>query len=141
SAPAPLIVEEPLPETATDTSNHSPAADLNRKKSTSKYSDTLPPGSENHAFDNYPPENYAFDEAQPHAMSLAASFAWGFANLLLLVLLTAQLVYAFRSELSVMVPEAKPYLERYCELLECSLPAPQYAKLLNIESSEMQADA
>ncbi|SFO12167.1 MJ0042 family finger-like domain-containing protein [Nitrosospira briensis] len=141
SASASLIVEEPLPETATDTSNNSTTANLDRKKSPSKFSDTLPPGSENHAFENYPPENYAFDEAQPPAMSLAASFAWGFANLLLLVLLAAQVVYALRSEISVMMPDAKPYLERYCELLQCSLPAPQYAKLLNIESSEMQADA
>lgn len=141
SAPASPIAEEPLPETAADTSDNSTAADLGRQKSTSKFSDTLPPVSDSYAFENYPPENYAFDEAQPPATSLAASFAWGFANLFLLVVLAAQLVYAFRSEISVMVPEAKPYLERYCELLQCSLPAPQYAKLLNIESSEMQADA
>jgi hypothetical protein len=140
-APAAPIAEEPLPETAVDTSDSSTAASPDREKSTSKFSDTIPPASENYAFENYPPENYAFDEEQRPTTSLAASLAWGFGNLFLLVVLAAQAVYAFRSEISVMVPEAKPYLERYCELLQCSLPAPQYAKLLNIESSEMQADA
>lgn len=140
-ASAPPIVEEQVPETTSDTSDNTAAADLGRQISASRFSDTLPPVSESYAFENYPPENYAVDEAQSPATSLAASFAWGFANLLLLVALAAQVAYAFRSEISVMVPEAKPYLERYCELLQCSLPAPQYAKLLNIESSEMQTDA
>jgi predicted Zn finger-like uncharacterized protein len=140
-ASASRIAEEPLPEPAADTSDNPSAASLDSEKFTSKFSDTPPPVSENYAFENYPPENYAFDEMQPPATSLAASLAWGFANLFLIVVLAAQVVYAFRSEISVMVPDAKPYLERYCELLQCSLPAPQYAKLLNIESSEMQADA
>jgi predicted Zn finger-like uncharacterized protein len=140
SASEPPIAEEPA-KRADNTSDSAKATGVGGEKSTSKFSDTISPKSENYAFENYPPENYAFDEVQPPTTSLAASLAWGFANLFLLVLLTAQAVYAYRSEISVIVPDAKPYLERYCELLKCSLPAPQYAKLLNIESSDMQSDA
>lgn len=96
--------------------------------------------SQDHASHDYaaadPAEAYAF-EAAP---SPKTSAAWGFASLLLLVVLAAQAIYFYRAELSVIAPGAKPYLEQYCELLQCTIPLPQNAALLSIESSEMQAN-
>lgn len=68
------------------------------------------------------------------------SWAWGLASLLLLVALAGQASYFYRTELSVLVPAARPYLERYCELLQCIVALPQHAELLSIEASDLQAD-
>lgn len=81
-------------------------------------------------------ENYAFDAAQPRQ----ASAVWTFANLLLLILLTGQTVYFYRAELAALAPAAKPYLEQYCQLLQCTISPPRHPQLLNIESSDMHAD-
>ena len=82
------------------------------------------------------PENYAFDEAQPHK----TSYAWALGSLILLAILAAQATYFYRAELSVMAPGVKPYLEQYCKLLGCTIVPPQNSELLSIESSEMQAN-
>ncbi|SEP40491.1 zinc-ribbon and DUF3426 domain-containing protein [Nitrosovibrio sp. Nv6] len=134
------VSEESISKTAGTARNSSAAASAGEDKSAPEISETIDPWAENDVLSNYPPEYYAFDEGQPHGASLAASLAWGLASLFLIVVLAAQAIYAYRGELAVIAPDAKPYLERYCELLECTIPAPQYAKLLNIESSEMQAD-
>ncbi|MBA4143641.1 MAG: zinc-ribbon domain-containing protein [Nitrosospira sp.] len=68
------------------------------------------------------------------------SLAWAFGSLLLVFALGAQASYLYRAELAAMVPDARPYLERYCELLECTIPEPRQTKLLNIESSDMEVD-
>lgn len=81
-------------------------------------------------------ENYAFDEVQPPQ----ASVAWTFASLLLLTLFTGQTIYFYRAELASLVPAAKPYLEQYCKLLQCTVSLPRHPQLLNIESSDMNAD-
>lgn len=86
--------------------------------------------------DKYAWNNYAFDRIQLPK----ASLAWGIGSLILIAVLVAQAIYLYRVELSVNAPATRPYLERYCELLGCTIPAPQYAKLLNIESSDMQPD-
>jgi hypothetical protein len=88
------------------------------------------PEQETHA------ESYAFDAAPP----LNISPAWTFASLLLLILFTGQTVYFYRAELAALVPAAKPYLEQYCELLQCTISLPRHPQLLNIESSDMHAD-
>ncbi|SOD40293.1 DUF3426 domain-containing protein [Nitrosovibrio sp. Nv4] len=135
----PPVSEESIPKTA-GARNSSAAVSAGEEKSAPKVSETGSSWTENDVLANYPPENYAFDEGQPPRASLAASLAWGFASLVLVVVLAAQAIYAYRGELAVIAPDAKPYLERYCELLECTIPTPQHAKLLNIESSEMQSD-
>jgi predicted Zn finger-like uncharacterized protein len=81
-------------------------------------------------------ESYAFDTVPP----LNISPAWTFASLLLLILFTGQTIYFYRAELAALVPAAKPYLEQYCELLQCTISLPRQPQLLNIESSDMHAD-
>lgn len=80
--------------------------------------------------------------ATPEALvpSRKSSWAWGVASLLLLVVLAGQGSYFYRTELSVLVPTLQPYLEQYCEFLECTVPLPQHAELLNIEASDLQSD-
>ncbi len=90
----------------------------------------------NDALEDDAAESYAFDAAP----SRKNSAGWGFASLLLLVVLAAQAIYFYRAELSAIAPGAKPYLEQYCELLQCTIPLPQNAELLSIESSEMRAN-
>lgn len=69
-----------------------------------------------------------------------ASRLWWIGSLLLLLALLAQAGYRYRGEIAVLVPEAKPLLERVCVEFGCDLPLPRRAELLSIESSDLQAD-
>jgi predicted Zn finger-like uncharacterized protein len=133
AAPAsdsPPVAEESAPQRERETSSSAAASEEGEKRSPHRPDATIPP-SENYAWDNP-----AFDEVQLPK----ASLAWGIGSLFLIVMLVAQTIYLYRVELSVNAPATRPYLQRYCELLECTIPSPQYAKLLNIESSDMQPD-
>ncbi len=81
-------------------------------------------------------ERYPYDSIQLRKSQLS----WSFASLFLLFLLTGQAAYFYRSEISVLAPDTRPYLEQYCELLRCTIPPLQQAELLSIESSDLQAD-
>lgn len=59
----------------------------------------------------------------------------GVAALLLLTL--GQLLYIYRVELSILLPDMRPALVAGCELLECSLPLPHKPELLSIEASDL----
>jgi predicted Zn finger-like uncharacterized protein len=88
------------------------------------------------AEEDYSPRQTAFEEAQPRGSTIA----WALGSAFLLFVLAAQATYFYRAELAFTVPAAKPYLERYCELLDCTIRLPQRTKSLNIESSDMQSD-
>ena len=79
-------------------------------------------------------ESYTFDAIQ----SPRISRVWRLINIFLLVTLAGQTIYLYRTELSVFVPSARPYLEQYCEVLNCKIPVSQQSELLSIESSDMQ---
>jgi hypothetical protein len=76
------------------------------------------------------------EDAPPPRRSL--SLAFGIA--LLVLGLAAQAVHYFRSEIAVLVPEARPYLANACASLRCDLKLPRRPKLMAIESSDLQAD-
>ena len=65
---------------------------------------------------------------------------WTVAAVLLLLLLLGQATFLFRVELAARLPEMKPVLVRYCELLKCSVPLPRKVSLMSIESSELKDD-
>jgi len=65
---------------------------------------------------------------------------WAVAVFPLLLLLLAQAVFLFRVELAARVPGLKPGLLRYCQILKCTVPLPQNASLMSIESSELKDD-
>lgn len=68
------------------------------------------------------------------------SWPWAIGCLLLLIILLAQAAYFFRVELAARLPGLKPTLMSYCKLLKCSIPLPQKADQISIESSDMEAD-
>lgn len=61
-----------------------------------------------------------------------------FINIMLLILLAAQITYHYRTELTIIAPESRPMLERYCMLLGCFVPYPQQIEQLGIETSDLQ---
>jgi hypothetical protein len=68
------------------------------------------------------------------------SWPWAIAALLSLLVLLAQIAYFFRVDLAARLPNFKPALSSYCQILKCSIPLPQHTDLIGIESSELQAD-
>jgi predicted Zn finger-like uncharacterized protein len=65
---------------------------------------------------------------------------WALGALLCTLLLAAQAILHFRTELAVLLPETRPHLAAACAALRCELRLPRRAKLMAIESSDLQAD-
>lgn len=76
-----------------------------------------------------------FDDKEPVQPS---SKGWGIASALLLLLLIAQATYHYRTGLTIIAPEIRPYLEQYCDLLGCTVAYPQEVEYIGIESSDLQ---
>lgn len=76
------------------------------------------------------------DEAPPPKRSLASMFGVALA----LLLLAAQALHFYRSEVAVFIPESRPYLAAACATLRCDLKLPRRPKQMAIESSDLQAD-
>ena len=81
----------------------------------------------------------AFDFGpRPHRRS---SRMWWLGSAFLVLALAAQVAYRYRGEIAVLLPEAKPLIQRICAELGCDVPLPRRAELLGIESSDLQADS
>lgn len=80
------------------------------------------------------------DEIEGELQSKSRSWPWMLASLLALLILLGQAAYFFRVDLAAQLPVIKPALIAYCKLLKCSVPLPQHADLISIESSALQAD-
>lgn len=65
---------------------------------------------------------------------------WIAVSIFLLIMLVGQLIYSYRSEISIQAPSARLYLEQYCELLGCTISSSQQSDLLSIESSDLKSD-
>ncbi|MBI5436594.1 MAG: zinc-ribbon domain-containing protein [Nitrosomonadales bacterium] len=78
--------------------------------------------------------------ALPEPAGKKSSWPWAVGCLLLLIMLLAQAAYFFRVELAANLPGLKPALTSYCGLLQCTVPLPQKADLVSIESSDLEAD-
>lgn len=63
---------------------------------------------------------------------------WALLALLAAAALAAQIAYRFRTEISVLVPQSRPYLEAACEFADCRVRLPRHAELMSIESSDLQ---
>lgn len=88
-------------------------------------------------------EDVPLTEAGDSGKSSAKTARWPWiagSSLLFLVLL-AQVLYFQRVEIAARLPGLKPLLTAYCDLLQCSIPLPQKAELMSIESSDLEADA
>jgi predicted Zn finger-like uncharacterized protein len=87
-------------------------------------------------------EQVAFvqDENDSEFQPKRNSWPWAIAAFLLLLVLLAQAAYFFRVDLSARLPGLKPALVSYCQMLKCSVPLPQHTDLIDIESSDLEAD-
>jgi len=78
---------------------------------------------------------------------------WFAAVFLMIALFTAQVVYVistprllhdmpsnFRAQIAANYKDLIPYLQSYCEFLQCTVGLPQFSELLTIESSDLEAD-
>jgi predicted Zn finger-like uncharacterized protein len=64
---------------------------------------------------------------------------WALASLVMLVALGAQFIYLYRGEIAASLPEARPLLNQWCGLLNCTVALPQRPRQISIEASDMQA--
>ncbi len=80
------------------------------------------------------------DQDESEFQPKARFWPWAIAALLLLLILLAQAAYFFRVDIAAQLPNLKPVLAGYCRMLKCSVPLPQHASLINIESSSIEAD-
>jgi predicted Zn finger-like uncharacterized protein len=80
------------------------------------------------------PEFLARDEAPRRA------WLWGIAAFLAAAALLVQGAYRYRTEIAVLVPEARAPLEAACRAAGCTVPLPRRPDLIGIEASDLQAE-
>jgi len=81
------------------------------------------------------------EEAQPGDAKLQTTLrqrGWVVAVAMSALLLAAQVIYCYRSELAVHFPLVKPVLAQVCEWAGCSVPPLQQPAALIIEASDLQ---
>jgi predicted Zn finger-like uncharacterized protein len=64
---------------------------------------------------------------------------WAVLAPLLSIVLVGQLAYAFRTELTVLLPQTRSYYVRICESLGCTIGLPKLSSYLHIEASDLKA--
>lgn len=93
-----------------------------------------------------PPPAPADDEEVPIPEFLARDepprriWLWSIAAFLAAAALLAQGAYRYRTEIAVLVPEARAPLEAACRALGCAVSLPRRPDLIGIESSDLQAE-
>jgi predicted Zn finger-like uncharacterized protein len=65
---------------------------------------------------------------------------WGLASLAAAFALAGQAVHAYRGEIAAVWPGSRPLLAAACREPRCTIPLPQRAELISIESSELAAE-
>ena len=80
--------------------------------------------------------------SSPALPSPSKSATWPFtlAALLLLLALSGQLVFHFRSEIAITAPSLRPALQALSDALGTNIALPHHAELMSIETSDLQAD-
>lgn len=64
---------------------------------------------------------------------------WTVLALLTAIVFAGQAVYAFRTELTVLVPQTRGSYERFCESFGCAIGLPKLSNYLHIEASDLKA--
>jgi predicted Zn finger-like uncharacterized protein len=72
----------------------------------------------------------------------AATPSWILLSLVLLLIALAlgQSVYFLRTEIAVLLPQSRPFLESACAITGCTVKLPQQASLLSIDDADLQED-
>jgi predicted Zn finger-like uncharacterized protein len=66
---------------------------------------------------------------------------WAIGSLIALTVIGLQLLLAFRVEISVLWPEAKPSLVALCEVADCEVGLPTKVGMVGIEASDLHPDS
>lgn len=74
------------------------------------------------------------------ASAPARRWTWFLGALVLLPLLLAQAAFYYRSGITLLFPEIKPYAVALCATMGCELPLPRRIEQMSIEASDLQAD-
>lgn len=80
-------------------------------------------------------------QAEPLPEAPPRRWPWVLACLVALTALCLQAVLAFRVELAVLWPEAKPALVALCEVADCEVGLPAKVALVGIEASDLHPDS
>jgi len=82
----------------------------------------------------------AIDSPSPATANKA--FRWPFllVGLLLGATLAGQVLFHFRSQAAVAVPDLRPFLETLSDMMGTDIPLLRHAELISIETSDLQAD-
>ena len=83
----------------------------------------------------------AWTETFPEPPPLPRRWPWVIASLVALTALGLQAVLAFRVELAVLWPEAKPALVALCGVVDCEVGLPAKVALVGIEASDLHPDS
>ena len=86
------------------------------------------------------PEQLSLDEEIfPDPERARRARMWAVGSTLLMFALAGQAAYFHRSDLAAQHPGLKPYLVQLCDLLHCTVAAPQRPRQIAIEASDLQA--
>jgi predicted Zn finger-like uncharacterized protein len=77
---------------------------------------------------------------EPEAPSSLAAWGWFSGIAMLALLLAAQSVFFYRTEIAANYLGVGVYLHQACDVLQCTIPLPRNADLLKIEASDLEAD-
>ncbi|MCX7893771.1 MAG: DUF3426 domain-containing protein [Burkholderiales bacterium] len=83
----------------------------------------------------------AFDFGFERRAARRRAALWALASVPLLAALLAQAALFYRAELAALLPMARPWLEAACARLGCEVGLPKHARLLTVESANLEADA
>jgi predicted Zn finger-like uncharacterized protein len=86
-----------------------------------------------------PPPAFIAESFTAEPLPQRRSGGWAFGALLLLITLAAQAAYLYRGQIAARVPELRPYLDKMCVLMRCTVALPQDPLQISIEASDMQA--
>lgn len=64
---------------------------------------------------------------------------WLALSVLLLILLSGQAAYVFRTDLSVALPQTRKLYDKACVMIGCSMASPALSSFLHIEASDLKA--
>ena len=77
---------------------------------------------------------------KPEPPVAARVLVWSLLAAIALCVLALQASLHFRTEIGVLLPQSRTYLETACDFLGCEVRLPRRADLMSIESSDLQAD-
>jgi predicted Zn finger-like uncharacterized protein len=131
---APLVSAEPAPAPAAEPLSEAAAEELARASGLIVARET----TEIHGYSKWAEGVMS----SPILPSPVKNTSWPFTlvALLLVLALSVQLVFHFRSETATAVPALRPALLALSEALGAEIPLPHHVELVSIETSDLQAD-